>query len=75
MGCKAVEVLLSLGQKEIWVISRSPKEAAARNQAIAEQVNFITFEDWEKSNLQSNLIISTIRNNQATFNASNPNQF
>lgn len=72
MGCKAVEVLLSLGQKEIWVISRSPKDAAARNQAIAEQVKFMTFEDWTKQDLPSNLIISTIRNNQATFNASNP---
>ena len=72
MGSKAVEVLLSLGQSDISVISRSPEQAALRNPEIAAQVNLITFDDWKSSDLSPNLIISTIRNNTATFNASNP---
>ena len=32
----------------------------------------MTFEEWKKSSIKPNLIISTIRNNQATFNESNP---
>ena len=72
MGSKAVEVLLSLGQSDISVISRSPEQAALRNPEIAAQVNLITFDDWKSNDLSPNLIISTIRNNTATFNASNP---
>ena len=72
MGSKAVEVLLSLGQTDISVISRSPEQAALRNPDIAAQVNLITFEDWKSKQLSPNLIISTIRNNTATYNESNP---
>ena len=72
MGTKAVEVLLSLGQTDISVISRSPEQAALRNPDIAAQVNLITFEDWKSKQLSPNLIISTIRNNTATYNESNP---
>ena len=72
MGPKAVEVLLSLGQTDISVISRSPEQAALRNPDIAAQVNLITFEDWKSKQLSPNLIISTIRNNTATYNETNP---
>ena len=72
MGCKAVEVLLSLGQTSVYVISRSPEDAAIRNPELAHSVKIMTFEDWKKSSINPNLIISTIRNNQATFNESNP---
>ena len=72
MGSKAVEVLLSLGQTDISVISRSPEQAALRNPDIAAQVNLITFEDWKSKQLSPNLIISTIRNNTATYNETNP---
>jgi glutamyl-tRNA reductase len=72
MGSKAVEVLLSLGQTDISVISRSPEQAALRNPDIAAQVNIITFEDWKSKRLSPNLIISTIRNNTATYNETNP---
>ena len=72
MGSKAVQVLLSLGQTDISVISRSPERAALRNPDIAAQVNLITFEDWKSKQLAPNLIISTIRNNTATYNESNP---
>ena len=72
MGSKAVEVLLSLGQTDISVISRSPEQAALRNPDIAAQVNLITFEEWKSKQLSPNLIISTIRNNTATYNESNP---
>ena len=72
MGTKAVEVLLSLGQTDISVISRSPEQAALRNPDIAAQVNIITFEDWQSKRLSPNLIISTIRNNTATYNETNP---
>ncbi len=72
MGSKAVQVLLSLGQTDISVISRSPERAALRNPDIAAQINLITFEDWKSKQLAPNLIISTIRNNTATYNESNP---
>lgn len=72
MGCKAIEVLLSLGQISVYVISRSPENAAIRNPELASSVKIMTFEEWKKSSIKPNLIISTIRNNQATFNESNP---
>ena len=72
MGSKAVEVLLSLGQTDITVISRSPEEAALRNPEIAAKVTMMTFEEWKSSNLSPNLIISTIRNKVATYDKSNP---
>ena len=72
MGSKAVEVLLSLGQTDITVISRSPEEAALRNPEIAAKVTMMTFEEWKSSNVSPNLIISTIRNKVATYDKSNP---
>jgi glutamyl-tRNA reductase len=72
MGSKAVEVLLSLGQSDISVISRTPKEAMLRNSDIAAKVTFMTFEEWKNQESNPGLIISTIRNNQPTYNSSNP---
>ncbi|MEC7178209.1 MAG: hypothetical protein VXW28_02825 [Candidatus Thermoplasmatota archaeon] len=72
MGSKATEVLLSLGQNDISVISRTPDKAALRNPEIAARVKFMTFEDWKSQESSADLIISTIRNNDPTFNASNP---
>ena len=61
MGCKAIEVLLSLGQTSVYVISRSPHNAAIRNPELASSVKIMTFEEWKKSSIKPNLIISTIR--------------
>ena len=72
MGSKAVEVLLSLGLSEIYVISRSPKKASLRSPELASKVKFMTFEDWNSQDPKPDLIISTIRNNEPTYNASNP---
>ena len=72
MGSKAVEVLLSLGLSEIYVISRSPKKASLRSPELASKVKFMTFEDWNSQGSKPDLIISTIRNNEPTYNASNP---
>ena len=72
MGSKAVEVLLSLGLSEIYVISRSPEKAALRSPELASKVKFMTFEDWNSKGSKPDLIISTIRNNEPTYNASNP---
>ena len=72
MGSKATEVLLSLGQNDISVISRTPDKAALRNPEIAARVKFMTFEEWKSQESSADLIISTIRNNDPTFNASNP---
>ena len=72
MGCKAIEVLLSLGQTNIYVISRSPEKAALRNPDLSSSVNIMTFEEWSSESIEPNLIISTIRNNSPTFDQSNP---
>ena len=72
MGCKAVETLISLNQSKIYVISRSPDEAKLRNQEIASHVSILTLDEWQKLDIEPTLVISTIRNNQATYNQSNP---
>lgn len=72
MGCKAVEVLLSLGQTSIYVVTRSPEKAISRNPELASSVEIMSFDEWKESTIEPNLIISTIRNNQPTFNESNP---
>ena len=72
MGCKAVETLISLNQSKIYVISRSPNEAKLRNQEIASHVSILTLDEWLKLNVKPTLVISTRRNNQATYNESNP---
>ena len=72
MGCKAIEVLISLGQTNIYVISRSPEKAAKRNPELSSKVEMLTFEQWKSAPIESNLIISTIRNNKPTFNLQNP---
>lgn len=71
MGRKAVEVLMSLGQKEILVISRSAEDAASRTPEIADQLQFKQFADWSEVD-ESNIIISTIRNTSPTFNGDHP---
>jgi len=72
MGTKAVEVLLSFGQNDITVISRSPDKAALKNPEIAAKVDFVTFEQWKTQESTPDLIISTIRNSEPTYNGSNP---
>jgi len=72
MGCKAIEVLLSLGQTSIYVISRSPDKGAIRNPELASKVEIMTFEEWKSAQIEPNLIISTIRNKSPLFKKSNP---
>jgi hypothetical protein len=43
-----------------------------RNSDIAAKVTFMTFEEWKNQESNPGLIISTIRNNQPTYNSSNP---
>ena len=75
MGSKAIEVLLDLGQSNIVVITRSPTKAIERNPELSSKVNVMTFDDWRETSIEPNLVISTIRNNQPTFDASNPIPF
>lgn len=72
MGSKAIEVLLDLGQSNIVVMTRSPKKAIQRNPELSSKVKVMTFDEWKGSGLEPNLVISTIRNNQPTFDNSNP---
>jgi len=72
MGSKAIEVLLDLGQSNIVVMTRSPEKAIQRNPELSSQVKVMTFDEWKGADLEPNLVISTIRNNQPTFNKSNP---
>ena len=72
MGRKAVEVLLSLGQKEIYVVTRSPEKAIQRNPSMSESVEIISFDEWNNKKINPNLIISTIRNSTPKFSKQNP---
>lgn len=72
MGSKAIEVLLDLGQSNIVVMTRSPKKAIQRNPELSSKVKVMTFDEWKGSGLEPNLVISTIRNNQPTFDNRNP---
>lgn len=72
MGSKAIEVLLDLGQSNIVVITRSPEKARKRNPELYSKVKVMRFGEWGETNFEPNLVISTIRNNQPTFDKNNP---
>ena len=71
MGRKAVEALIDMGHENITVVTRSTVKAAGRTPLISRKINFIEFEKW---GIEDNprLIISTIRNTNATFNQNRP---
>jgi len=72
MGSKAVETMLSFGQKDITVVTRNPEVSIARNPEVASKVNIVTFEAWNQNPGRPSLIISTIRNTVATYTSENP---
>ena len=72
MGSKAIEVLLELGQSNIVVITRSPTKAIERNPNLSSKVTIMKFDEWSDASIEPNLVISTIRNNQPTFDKNNP---
>ena len=72
MGSKAIEVLLELGQSNIVVITRSPTKAIERNPDLSSKVTILKFDEWSDASIEPNLVISTIRNNQPTFDKNNP---
>ena len=71
MGRKAAEVLTDLGYKGITVVTRSPSKAAARTPDNSQKIKFIEFKKWDSTD-KPQLIISTIRNTNATFNEHRP---
>ena len=71
MGKKAAEVLFSLGEKEITVISRTPDKYNNTEENWDGKINFISFKQWNESKFDSSLVISTIRNIIPTFDANN----
>ena len=71
MGKKAVEVLFSLGEKEVTVISRNHERYSNSEENMSEKIKFISFKQWEESKLDASLIISTIRNISPTFDLNN----
>ena len=71
MGRKAVEVLISQGQKNIIVYSRNPEKSSKRDSELSSKVKILSFDHWGQEEIEPSLIISTIRNIQPTFNYSN----
>ncbi len=71
MGKKAAEVLFSLGEKEITVISRTPEKYNDTDENLGGKINFISFDQWHESKFDASLVISTIRNINPTFDGQN----
>jgi len=72
MGKKAVEVLFSLGEKEVTVISRTPEKYEGGIESLDGKINLVSFEQWNASRLDATLVISTIRNIRPTYDEVNP---
>tara|TARA_B100001175_G_scaffold65656_1_gene53780 strand:+ start:1026 stop:2444 length:1419 start_codon:yes stop_codon:yes gene_type:complete len=71
MGKKAVEVLFSLGEKEITVISRNHEKYSNSEENLSGKIRFISFKQWDESKFEASLVISTIRNIRPTFDVDN----
>tara|TARA_B100001094_G_scaffold194622_1_gene188499 strand:+ start:86 stop:1477 length:1392 start_codon:yes stop_codon:yes gene_type:complete len=72
MGKKAAEVLFSLGEKEITVISRNHEKYSDSEENLSGKIKFISFKQWIESKFDASLVISTIRNISPTFDIQNP---
>lgn len=71
MGKKATEVLFSLGEKEITVITRNPEKYSNSEENLSGKIKFISFKEWEEYKFEASLVISTIRNIRPTFDVDN----
>ena len=69
MGSKAAEALISSGQTNIVVVSREPAISAQRHPDLADHCTFISYEEWNDNDMNIDLVISTIRNAEATYHA------
>ena len=72
MGAKAVEALLEADQRNILVVSRDPARSADRHPELARACTLISYEEWTGGTHDLDLVISTIRNADATYHADNP---
>ena len=72
MGSKAVESLLDAQQTDVLVVSRNPVGAAERNPELSSKCTLISYEEWTNSPRPLDLVISTIRNADATYHAGHP---
>ncbi len=72
MGAKAVEALIEAGQRDIVVVSRDPVQSAKRHPELAQACTMISHETWMSAPQDLDLIISTLRNAEATYHADHP---
>ena len=72
MGSKAVEALLEAQQNDILVVSRDPSVSFERNPDLASKCTMISYEEWKANPRSLDLVISTIRNADATYNGEHP---
>ncbi len=72
MGAKAVEALLEANQRNILVVSRDPARSAKRHPELAQACTMISYDTWMSEPRDLDLVISTIRNAEATYNADHP---
>ena len=72
MGSKAVEALLEAQQNDILVVSRDPSVSSERNPDLASKCTMISYEEWKANPRSLDLVISTIRNADATYNGEHP---
>ncbi len=72
MGAKAVEALIEFDQERISVISSDPVNAAFRYPDLTEKVKILSFEEWANSGVNTDLVISTLRNKKPTFTKESP---
>lgn len=72
MGAKAVEALIEAGQRDIVVVSRDPVQSAKRHPELAQACTMISHETWVSAPQDLDLIISTLRNAEATYHADHP---
>ena len=72
MGSKAVEALLEAEQNDVLVVSRDPSVSFERNPDLASKCTMISYEEWKANPRSLDLVISTIRNADATYHAEHP---
>ena len=72
MGSKAVEALLEAQQNDVLVVSRDPSVSFERNPDLASKCTMISYDEWKANPRSLDLVISTIRNADATYQRGHP---
>lgn len=72
MGSKAVEALLEAEQNDVLVVSRDPSVSFERNPDLASKCTMISYDEWKANPRPLDLVISTIRNADATYQRGHP---